>query len=49
MKEANSPAVVRSRYRPLPDGQHFLTLAPLERSAIIPTTVILNWASGLPQ
>ena len=41
------PALVRSRYRPSPDGQRFLTLAPLGRNAILPTTVVLNWTAGL--
>jgi len=39
------PALVRSRYRPSPDGQRFLTLAPLGRNAILPTTVVLNWTA----
>jgi len=41
------PAVVRSLYRPSDDGQRFLTLAPLGRDSILPTTVVLNWAAGL--
>jgi hypothetical protein len=41
------PAVVRSQYRPSPDGQRFLTLAPLGRDSILPTTVVLNWAAEL--
>jgi Tol biopolymer transport system component len=41
------PAVVRSRFRPSPDGQRFLTLAPLGRDNILPTTVVLNWPATL--
>ena len=41
------PAIVRSLYRPSPDGQRFLTLAPLGRDSILPTTVVLNWPAGL--
>jgi Tol biopolymer transport system component len=41
------PAIVRSLYRPSPDGQRFLTLAPLGRDFILPTAVVLNWATGL--
>jgi Tol biopolymer transport system component/predicted Ser/Thr protein kinase len=41
------PAILRSHYRPSPDGQRFLTLAPLGRNAILPTTVVLNWTEGL--
>jgi Tol biopolymer transport system component len=41
------PAILRSHYRPSPDGQRFLTLAPLARNAILPTTVVLNWTAGL--
>jgi Tol biopolymer transport system component len=41
------PAVLRSHYRPSADGQRFLTLAPLGRNAILPTTVVLNWTAGL--
>ncbi len=38
----------RSLYRPTPDGQRFLILAPLGRDAMQPATVVLNWTSGLP-
>jgi hypothetical protein len=38
---------VRALYRPSPDGQRFLTLAPLGRDFILPTTVVLNWTAGL--
>ena len=41
------PALLRTRYRPTPDGQRFLTLAPLGQHSILPTTVVLNWAEGL--
>ena len=41
------PAIVRSLYRPSADGQRFLTLAPLGRDSILPTTVVLNWAADL--
>jgi Tol biopolymer transport system component len=41
------PAILRTRYRPTPDGQRFLTLAPLGQHSILPTTVVLNWAEGL--
>jgi eukaryotic-like serine/threonine-protein kinase len=34
-------------YRPAPDGQHFLVLAPLRQETIPPTTVVLNWTAGL--
>jgi Tol biopolymer transport system component len=37
----------RSHYRPSSDGQRFLTLAPVGRDAILPTTVILNWPASL--
>jgi len=34
----------RAHYRPTPDGQRFLILAPEGRATIVPTTVVLNWA-----
>jgi Tol biopolymer transport system component len=37
----------RGHYHPAPDGQRFLTLAPLGRDAILPMTVVLNWTAGL--
>ena len=37
----------RAHYRPSPDGQRFLTLAPVGRDAILPTTVVLNWPARL--
>jgi eukaryotic-like serine/threonine-protein kinase len=44
-------AVVTARglYRPTPDGQRFLILAPLGRDSMQPATVILNWTSGIQQ
>jgi len=42
---ANIPA--RAHYRPTPDGQRFLVLAPLRQETIPPTTVVLNWTAGL--
>jgi Tol biopolymer transport system component len=42
-------ATVRGLYRPAPDGQRFLTLAPLGRGAMQPATVILNWTSAIQQ
>ena len=38
----------RGLYRPTPDGQRFLILAPLGRDAMQPATVVLNWTSALP-
>jgi hypothetical protein len=40
-------AVARAHFRPTPDGQRFLVLAPLRQEAVAPTTVVLNWTSGL--
>jgi Tol biopolymer transport system component len=37
----------RAHYRPTPDGQRFLVLAPLRQETIPPTTVVLNWTAGL--
>ena len=39
----------RGLYRPTPDGQRFLVLAPLGREAMQPATVILNWTSAILQ
>jgi Tol biopolymer transport system component len=39
--------VARAHYRPTPDGQRFLVLAPLRQETIPPTTVVLNWTAGL--
>ena len=33
----------RDRFLPTADGKRFLTVAPLGRDAITPTTVVLNW------
>jgi serine/threonine protein kinase/Tol biopolymer transport system component len=38
---------VRARYRPAPDGQRFLVLAPMAREAEQPAAVVLNWTSAL--
>ena len=38
---------VRARFRPMPDGQRFLVLAPPREAALPPTTVVLNWTAGL--
>lgn len=37
----------RAHYRPTPDGQRFLVLAPLRQETIPPTTVVLNWTAGM--
>jgi len=37
----------RAHYRPTPDGQRFLVLAPLRQETIPPTTVVLNWTAAL--
>jgi Tol biopolymer transport system component len=41
--------IVRAHYRPAPDGQRFLVLAPLGRDAIQPTAVVLNWTAAVRQ
>lgn len=38
---------VRGRYRPTPDGQRFLVLAPPARDTEQPAAVVLNWTSAL--
>jgi eukaryotic-like serine/threonine-protein kinase len=38
---------VRGVYRPTPDGQRFLVLAPLARDAEQPASVVLNWTAAL--
>jgi Tol biopolymer transport system component len=38
---------VRAHYRPAPDGQRFLVLAPLGRDAVQPAAVVLNWTAAL--
>jgi Tol biopolymer transport system component len=40
-------ALVRGHYRPTPDGQRFLVLAPIAGAAIKPASVVLNWPSAL--
>jgi Tol biopolymer transport system component len=40
-------ATVRNRYLPTADGRRFLTVAPLGRDAMTPTTVVLNWHAEL--
>jgi Tol biopolymer transport system component len=40
-------ATVRNRYLPAGDGRRFLTVAPLGREAMTPTTVVLNWDAEL--
>ncbi|MEO8587685.1 MAG: protein kinase [Acidobacteriota bacterium] len=40
-------AVSRSRFVPTADGKRFLTVAPLGREAMTPTTVVLNWNAEL--
>jgi eukaryotic-like serine/threonine-protein kinase len=40
-------ATARAHYRPTPDGQRFLVLAPLREETLPPTTVVLNWTAGL--
>nr|MBA3888496.1 PD40 domain-containing protein [Acidobacteriota bacterium] len=42
-------STVRGRYRPAPDGQRFLVLAPLARETEQPASVVLNWTSTLPR
>ena len=39
--------IARAHYRPMPDGQRFLVIAPLGRDTIQPTTVVLNWTTAL--
>ena len=36
----------RGLFRPTPDGQRFLVVAPLGREAIPPTTVVVNWSAA---
>ena len=36
----------RGHYRPTPDGQRFLVLAPLARETEQPAAVVLNWSVG---
>jgi len=37
----------RNRYLPTADGKRFLTVAPLGRESMTPTTVVLNWFAEL--
>jgi Tol biopolymer transport system component len=39
--------VARAHFRPTPDGQRFLVLAPPRQETIPPTTVVLNWTSAI--
>ena len=39
--------IARARYLPTLDGRRFLTVAPLGREAMTPTTVVLNWFAEL--
>ena len=39
--------VARNRFLPTADGKRFLTVAPLGRDAMTPTTVVLNWYAEL--
>jgi Tol biopolymer transport system component len=39
--------IARGHFRPTPDGQRFLVLAPLRQETTPPTTVVLNWTAGL--
>ena len=40
-------SLARDRYLPTADGKRFLTVAPLGREAMTPTTVVLNWFADL--
>ena len=40
-------SIARNRVLPTADGQRFLTVAPLGREAMTPTTVVLNWFAEL--
>ena len=39
--------LARNRYLPTADGKRFLTVAPLGRESMTPTTVVLNWNAEL--
>ena len=39
--------VARTRFLPTADGKRFLTVAPLGRDSMSPTTVVLNWWAEL--
>jgi hypothetical protein len=38
---------LRNRFLPNADGRRFLTVAPLGREAMTPTTAVLNWYAEL--
>jgi Tol biopolymer transport system component len=40
-------SLARNRFLPTADGRRFLTVAPLGREAMTPTTVVLNWNAEL--
>jgi Tol biopolymer transport system component len=40
-------SIARNRFLPTADGRRFLTVAPLGREAMTPTTVVLNWYAEL--
>jgi Tol biopolymer transport system component len=40
-------STARNHFLPTTDGRHFLTVAPLGREAMTPTTVVLNWYAEL--
>ena len=40
-------SLARNRFLPTADGKRFLTVAPLGREAMTPTTVVLNWYAEL--
>jgi len=40
-------AISRNRFLPTADGKRFLTVAPLGRETMAPTTVVLNWHAEL--
>jgi hypothetical protein len=40
-------STARNRYQPAADGKRFLTVAPVGREAMTPTTVVLNWFAEL--
>ena len=39
--------IARNKYLPAANGQRFLTVSPLGRDAMTPTTVVLNWFADL--
>ena len=40
-------SIARNRFLATADGKRFLTVAPLGREAMTPTTVVLNWFAEL--